>query len=332
MNGAVLRVVEHEHLAGVRVGLLVRGDAPVAGELPVPRLAARAARACSGSKRVEIAALVERRERAAGVHDHVGARRVLHPRARAPTVVRAPTASGPPRMPAPQRCARGLLGLEAGGADEAVAVLGRCRRRNGSCAACRRRRTGGTAGRSTGAPGSRCCAGRRRQRSSGISPIDVEIGRVVLDEVRLPRAGAVRVVVVEPASVDDTRPDDLDVHDPSSPIGGPRSLGADATTAPAPRRSGARRREGGQPAGAPDARWKPRQGRFPTRGRALRRVPRPERRRHRARRRRRANRRLDRRRRQPDDLRHAVQSAGRNACACDPSAFMTNSSEQQPSE
>ena len=72
---------------------------------------------------VQVAALVEARERNTVVHDDVGARRVLHPGARAPAV-------GPRRCrrvlgePGPQRPAGVLLRDEAVGADESVAVEG----------------------------------------------------------------------------------------------------------------------------------------------------------------------------------------------------------------
>ena len=177
-----------------------------------------------GIEGVEVAALVERRERAAGVHDDVGARRVLHARARAPAVG-AERLFGRAENAAPQGVAGGLLGLEPDGADEAVAVVGapvvEVEHVEHAVAVERVVQP----------------VDRRVDRVLGVAQVDaveivgdladhVEIGRVVLDEVRPPRAGAIRVIVVgrqrrRHASCD------FDVHD-ASPVCGPTEVGAEA--------------------------------------------------------------------------------------------------------
>ena len=103
------------------VDLRVRRDAPVERE------ARRSSRSCpSGLERqrvdaVEVAALVEAGQRGAAVHDHVGARRVLHQGPRAPAVVALGDLHGFGEA-RPQRAAGLVLGREPVGADEPVAV------------------------------------------------------------------------------------------------------------------------------------------------------------------------------------------------------------------
>ena len=117
--GRLQPVAEEEHLAGGRVDLGV-GRHAGGREPAVPR---GGAEGLEGERveAVEVAALPERGDGLAGVDDHVGAGRVLHP---APG---APAAGGLGRLgalgdPGPQGAAGLLLGLEALGADEAVAV------------------------------------------------------------------------------------------------------------------------------------------------------------------------------------------------------------------
>ena len=134
--------------------------------------AAHAALPCvlegAGIERVEVAALPEAREGLAVVDDDVGARRVLHAAAGAPAVValgllgcaehaRSRATRPPPARRGSRRCARTGCGSWPG------------RRGRRSGAASRRRRRGGS-GRSTGAPGSRCCAGTRRTGRRGARP------------------------------------------------------------------------------------------------------------------------------------------------------------------
>ena len=116
-----LGVVEHEHLAGVRIGLLVRGDSPVARERTVPRLAPELLERAR-IERVQVAALVEARLGHTGVDDDVGARRVFQTGAGSPAVLtqRLARAFG---QAGPQRLASFVLGRESDRGHEAVSVL-----------------------------------------------------------------------------------------------------------------------------------------------------------------------------------------------------------------
>ena len=154
-----LAVAEHEQLAGALVDLGVGGHAGRAGEGSDPGcLAAVVER--QRIELVDVAALPEARQRDAVVHDHVGARGVLHPAARAQPSSRF-DCSGRPSIPVHSDSAAVLLGEEPVGAYEAVAVARPSRRQRRSGAPSRRRRTGGTA-RSIRGRGSPCCAGRCR--------------------------------------------------------------------------------------------------------------------------------------------------------------------------
>ena len=104
----------------------------------------------------------------------------------------------PPARPRGRRCGRSGCGSRRG------------RRGSGSCAPCRRRRTGGS-GRSSRGRGSRCCAGRRRRGRRGSRRSTSRSVGVVLDRVRPPRTGAIRMVVVR-RQVGEHPADDFDVH------------------------------------------------------------------------------------------------------------------------
>ena len=160
-------VVEEQQLAGFRVDLRVRRHTPVDREVPVPGLLAQGA----GGERVDavqIAALVEAGQRDAPVDDDVGARRVLHPGAGAPTVRRAwpaaPARPGPATAARPPRSRPGSHRCGQSGCGRTLFRHGIRRR-----AACRRRRTGDRSS-APGAAGSRCCAGRRRRGRAGSHP------------------------------------------------------------------------------------------------------------------------------------------------------------------
>jgi hypothetical protein len=157
---------------------------------------------------VDVATLVEGRERVAGVHDHVGAGGVLHAAAGAPTV--ALGAAGRLDDAGPQRLAGLELGGQARGADEAVAV--------GRLAA-------GEADRVQHAVAVErmVAADRRHHRVLGVAQVhagelvgdatfdDVELVGVPLVLLRPPRPGPIRMVVGggQPAL---DRPDDLRAH------------------------------------------------------------------------------------------------------------------------
>jgi hypothetical protein len=117
--GRVGAVVEEQQLARAVVHLGVRGHAPV-GEGAAPGLLAERLRGARVEP-VQVAALVEARQRDPAADEHVGAGRVLHPAAGAPAVL-AQRRVGSFGQPRPQRPAGLLLGEEPLGADEPVAV------------------------------------------------------------------------------------------------------------------------------------------------------------------------------------------------------------------
>ena len=118
--GRLLAVVEEQQLTGARVDLRVRRHAPVERKRAVEAFLAQRV-AGVRVEPIQIAALVEAGERRPAVHDHVGARRVLHQSACAPAVV---TFGHPNRLgqAGPQRPAGLVFRQESVGADEPVAV------------------------------------------------------------------------------------------------------------------------------------------------------------------------------------------------------------------
>ena len=118
--GRGFAVVEEQHLAGAFVDLGMRRHAPVERERAVPGLLASGLSGV-GVDPVEVAALVEARQRSAAVHHDVGARGILEHGAGAPAVV----GSGQCQrfgQAGPQRTPGLLFGFEGLGPDEPVAV------------------------------------------------------------------------------------------------------------------------------------------------------------------------------------------------------------------
>ena len=116
----LLAVGEEQQLAGGVVDLRVRRHAPFDREAPVEVLFAGG----FGGQRVDavqIPTLVETGQRGAAVHDDIGARGVLHQRARAPAVVALGDLHGLGQA-GPQRTAGLVLSRQSIGADEPVAV------------------------------------------------------------------------------------------------------------------------------------------------------------------------------------------------------------------
>jgi hypothetical protein len=183
-------VAPHQELAGRRIELGVRRDP--AGERPRPR---RDPALGQGHRvvGVDVAALIEGRQRGAGVDHDVGRRRVLHAAARAPAV--AQRARGRLDDPGPQRRAGRDLGGQAGGAHHAVAVAGP------PAAEAERVQHAVAVERVV-------AADRVVERVLGVAQVDaVELGRdraldhlevvgVPLGALGPPRAGAVRMIVV----------------------------------------------------------------------------------------------------------------------------------------
>ena len=111
----VLRIVEEQQFARPIIDLGMRRD-------PVERHPRRDARLLErfGIEHIALAALIEGRDRLAGMDDDVGARRIFQAAMRAkPWALRC---ARPVHQPAPQRSPDILLGLKAACAHEAVAV------------------------------------------------------------------------------------------------------------------------------------------------------------------------------------------------------------------
>ena len=115
--GRLLGIVEEHHLAGGGVDLVVRGHA--VGHAPGPVGVGAQGLERDGVEPPGLAALGHRGQQLAGVDLDVGAGVVLHRADRAPAAARAELRR---QHPGPQRAARGLLGQEARGLHEAVAV------------------------------------------------------------------------------------------------------------------------------------------------------------------------------------------------------------------
>ncbi len=160
------------------------------------------------------------------MHDDVGARRVLHASARAPAVV-AQRLIGAAEYAAPQRVPGVLLRRKSRGAHEAVPVVGPpvAEPDHVQHAVAIERVVQLIDRWVHGVLGVAEVDAAQIERDL---TLDVEVGRVVLDEVRLPRAGAVRMVVVRGKRRRDA-PYDLDVHSVNSTCGPGGRAGSGST-------------------------------------------------------------------------------------------------------
>ena len=165
MIGRVLGVVEEHQLAGALRRPWHGPRFRRCGTQPSTPVRAPASR---GSRPIAFAALVERRQRLARVHDDVGAGAVLQRRHARRSRDAATVAGGSARPPHSEPSAS-CSACETARAHEAVAIVRLAVRETRSDGSSRRHRRDESV-RAAGAPGSRCCADRRRRCRRGSRP------------------------------------------------------------------------------------------------------------------------------------------------------------------